>query len=108
MAALRPPARALNSAAFSYACGVIMVLGASVSFAAAHARVLVGLAPDDMIFARYVVAGFVTLPLLLYWGIWSLAGIGWPHGLALLTTGRGSQSGLAAVHHLGCSDGIWS
>ena len=48
--------------AFGYGCGVTMALGAAVSFAAARAGILVGLAPDDMIFARYIVAGLVMLP----------------------------------------------
>jgi drug/metabolite transporter (DMT)-like permease len=78
---------ATGSAAFGYACGVTMALGASVSFAAARAGVLAGLAPDDMIFARFVVAGLAMLPPLLYWGLPTLAGIGWPRGLALLLTG---------------------
>jgi drug/metabolite transporter (DMT)-like permease len=76
-----------RSAAFGYACGVTMALGASVSFAAARAGALGGLAPDDMIFARFVVAGLAMLPPLLYWGVPTLAGIGWPRGLALLPTG---------------------
>lgn len=73
--------------AFGYACGAIMALGASISFAAARAGVLGGLAPDDMIFARFVVAGLAMLPLLIYWGLPALAGIGWPRSLALLLTG---------------------
>lgn len=76
-----------SSVPFGYACGVIMALGASISFAAARAGVLGGLAPDDLIFARFVVAGLAMLPLLLYWGLPTLAGIGWPRSLALLLTG---------------------
>jgi drug/metabolite transporter (DMT)-like permease len=79
--------RALNSTAFGYACGVTTALGTSVSFAAARAGVLGGLAPDDMIFARFVVAGLIMLPPLLYWGLPTLAGIGRLRGLALLLTG---------------------
>lgn len=73
--------------AAGYACGAIMALGASISFVAARAGVLGGLAPDDMIFARYVVAGAILLPVLVRWGVPTLAGIGWPRGLALLLTG---------------------
>lgn len=73
--------------AFGYACGMTMALGASVSFAAARAGILVGLAPDDMIFARYVVAGLIMLPLLVSWGVPNLAGIGWRRGLALFVCG---------------------
>ncbi len=75
------------SLASGYASGLIMALGASISFAAARAGILGGLAPDDMIFARYVVAGLVMLPFLIYWGLPTLAGIGWRRGLALLVTG---------------------
>ena len=64
-----------------------MAFGASISFAAARAGILGGLGADDMIFGRFVVAGAVMLPPLIYWGLPSLAGIGWPRGLALLVTG---------------------
>lgn len=73
--------------AFGYACGVTMALGASISFVAARVGVLDGLAPDDMVFARFVVAGLAMLPPLLYWGLPTLAGIGWARSLALLLTG---------------------
>ena len=75
------------SLTFGYASGFTMAIGAAISFAAARAGILSGLAPDDMIFARFVVAGLVLLPFLLYWGLPTLAGIGWPRGLALLATG---------------------
>lgn len=88
MAVTAEPSRSTTSSvAFGYTCGAIMALGASISFAAARAGVLGGLAPDDMIFARFVVAGLAMLPLLLYWGLPNLAGIGWPRSLALLLTG---------------------
>ena len=77
-----------SSLVFGYLCGVVMAIGASISFAAARAGVLAGLAPDDMIFARFVVAGLLLLPFLMRWGLTTLAGIGWPRGLALLLTGR--------------------
>lgn len=64
-----------------------MALGASVSFAAARAGILAGLSADDMIFARFLVAGMAMLPLVLYWGFGDLAGIGWSRGLVLLVTG---------------------
>jgi len=64
-----------------------MALGASVSFAAARAGILAGLSADDMIFARFLVAGTVLLPFVLYWGIGDLAGVGWTRGLVLLVTG---------------------
>ncbi len=76
-----------RSIAFGYWCGVTMALGAAISFAAARAGILSGLAADDMIFARYVVAGLVMLPSLLYWGVTDLAGIGWRRGLVLSICG---------------------
>lgn len=76
-----------RSLAFGYGCGVTMALGAAMSFAAARAGILSGLAPDDMIFARYIVAGVVMLPLLVAWGWSDLAGIGWMRGLALFACG---------------------
>ena len=76
-----------TSLAFGYASGFTMAFGAAISFAAARAGILGGLAPDDLIFARFVVAGLVMLPVLLHWGLPTLAGIGWLRGLALLATG---------------------
>ena len=72
-----------RSIAFGFWCGMTMALGASVSFATARAGILSGLAPDDMIFARYVVAGLIMLPPLIYWGLHDLAGIGWTRGIVL-------------------------
>ncbi len=56
--------------------GSIMALGASLSFVAARAGILGGLGVADMIFARFLVAGGIMLPLLLRWGLPTLAGIG--------------------------------
>lgn len=64
-----------------------MALSGAIAFAAARAGILAGLAPDDMIFGRYVVAGLVMLPPLVYWGLSDLAGIGWRRGLMLLVFG---------------------
>ena len=77
----------IGAAPLGYVCGLTMALGASVSFAAARGGIIGGLAADDMIFARFLVAGLVMLPLLLYWGLSDLGGIGWRRGLALLLTG---------------------
>lgn len=81
------PAKAGRSLAFGYVCGATMALGAAISFASARAGILAGLGPDDMIFARYVVAGAVLLPVLAWWGLPTLAGIGWRRGLVLTLTG---------------------
>ncbi len=68
-------------------CGSIMALGASLSFAAARAGILGGLGAADMIFARYVVAGAIMLPLLLRYGLRDLAGLGLRRALILTALG---------------------
>ena len=67
--------------------GAIMALGASLSFAAARAGILGGLLPVDLIFARFIVAGLIMLPVLLRFGVRDLAGIGWRRGLILTALG---------------------
>jgi drug/metabolite transporter (DMT)-like permease len=67
--------------------GLIMALGASLSFAAARAGILGGLLPVDLIFARFIVAGLIMLPVLLRYGVADLAGIGWRRGLILTALG---------------------
>lgn len=67
--------------------GATMALGASLSFAAARAGILGGLLPVDLIFARFIVAGLIMLPLLLRFGVRDLAGIGWRRGLVLTALG---------------------
>ena len=72
---------------WGFLCGAIMALGASLSFASARAGILGGLGAVDMIFARYVVAGAIMLPLLLRYGLRDFAGIGLRRSLIL--TGLG-------------------
>jgi drug/metabolite transporter (DMT)-like permease len=67
--------------------GAVMALGASLSFAAARAGILGGLLPVDLIFARFIVAGLIMLPVLLRFGVHDLAGIGWRRGLVLTALG---------------------
>jgi drug/metabolite transporter (DMT)-like permease len=67
--------------------GATMALGASLSFAAARAGILGGLLPVDLIFARFIVAGLIMLPVLLRFGVRDLAGIGWRRGLVLTALG---------------------
>ncbi len=67
--------------------GVTMALGASLSFAAARAGIVGGLDAADLIFARYLFAGAIMLPLLLYWGLPTLAGIGLGRALVLTLLG---------------------
>lgn len=73
--------------AWGYTCGCILALGASLSFATARAGILAGLSPGDLILMRFGVAGLVLLPLLLRWGLPTLAGIGWGRGLVLMVVG---------------------
>ena len=67
--------------------GAIMALGASLSFAAARAGILGGLQAIDLIFARFLVAGAIMLPLLLRFGVRDLAGIGIGRALVLTALG---------------------
>lgn len=67
--------------------GAIMALGASLAFAAARAGILGGLLAADLIFARFIVAGLIMLPVLLSFGVVDLAGIGWRRGLVLTALG---------------------
>jgi hypothetical protein len=83
-----------GGAAWGFACGCMLIVGASGSFAMARAGIVAGLDPIDIIFMRFVVAGLFFLPVLLRLGLWSLAGIGWRRGLVLLVTGGPLFSGL--------------
>jgi drug/metabolite transporter (DMT)-like permease len=67
--------------------GATMALGASLSFAAARAGIVGGLDAADLIFARYLFAGSIMLPLLFYWGLPTLAGIGLGRALVLTLLG---------------------
>lgn len=67
--------------------GATMALGASLSFAAARAGIVGGLDAADLIFARYLFAGAIMLPLLLYWGLPTMAGIGLGRALVLTVLG---------------------
>lgn len=80
------PAR-ITRERWGFLCGSIMALGASLSFASARAGILDGLGAVDMIFARYVVAGAIMLPLLLRYGVRDFAGIGWRRSLILTVLG---------------------
>lgn len=72
---------------WGFASGAVMALGASLSFAAARAGILGGLGTIDMIFARFLVAAAIMLPLLVRFGIFELAGIGLRRGLILTLLG---------------------
>jgi len=72
---------------FGLFCGCVMAVGASTSFAVARAGIVGGMTPADLILVRFLIAGLVLLPVLLRWGLPSLAGIGWRRGVVLLVTG---------------------
>ena len=72
---------------WGFLCGVIMAFGASLSFASARAGILGGLLAIDMVFARFIVAGLIMLPLLLRFGVRDLAGIGWRRSAILTVLG---------------------
>ena len=80
-------ARTAKHERWGFLCGAIMALGASLSFAAARAGILGGLQAVDMIFARFIVAGLIMLPLLLHYGLGNLAGLGWRRALILTLLG---------------------
>lgn len=80
-------ARTAKHERWGFLCGAIMALGASLSFAAARAGILGGLLAVDMIFARFIVAGLIMLPLLLHYGLGNLAGLGWRRALILTVLG---------------------
>ena len=76
-----------NGRGFGLLCGATMAVGASLTFAAARAGILAGMAPEALILLRFAVSGLFYLPLVLRWGFSTLAGIGWPRGMVLLLTG---------------------
>jgi drug/metabolite transporter (DMT)-like permease len=67
--------------------GATMALGASLSFASARAGILGGLGAADMIFARFLVAGAILLPVLVRAGLPELGGIGLKRALILTVLG---------------------
>lgn len=78
---------ASQSITFGAACGVTMALAAAFSFAAARFGMLGGVASDKLVLLRFLIASVFFLPFLVRWGLFSLAGIGWPRGLTLLLVG---------------------
>lgn len=67
--------------------GAVMALGASLSFVAARAGILDGIGVPDMIFARFLVAATIMLPVLLRIGLPELASIGLGRALILTVLG---------------------
>ena len=77
----------LGGEPFGLFCGCLLAVGASVSFAWSRVGILGGMLAADLTLLRFVVAAILLLPVLLRFGVLSLAGIGWRRGLALLATG---------------------
>lgn len=76
---------------WGFVSGATMALGASLSFAAARAGIVGGLGAADLIFARFLVAGAIMLPLLVRRGLPTLAGIGRPEADSEPPQPRGTQ-----------------
>jgi drug/metabolite transporter (DMT)-like permease len=76
-----------GSEAFGVACGCTLAIAAATSFAFARLGIMGGMLASDLTLLRFVVSGVLLFPVLLRYGVLSLAGIGWPRGLVLLVTG---------------------
>jgi drug/metabolite transporter (DMT)-like permease len=76
------------------ACGVGAALMWAAGFVAAQHGIKIGLTPFDIMFHRYVWAGFAFLPSVVSHGLRDLDGVGWGRGLALAVLGG---PGLALV-----------
>ena len=87
MAQTTATARKAKRERWGFLSGATMALGASLSFAAARAGIVGGLSVADLIFARYLMAGAVMLPVLLRSGLPELGGIGLRRGLILTALG---------------------
>jgi drug/metabolite transporter (DMT)-like permease len=76
------------------ACGVGAALMWAGGFVAAQHGIRSGLTPFDLMFHRYVWAGFAFLPSVVSHGLRDLDGVGWGRGIALAVLGG---PGLAVV-----------
>jgi drug/metabolite transporter (DMT)-like permease len=76
------------------ACGVGAALMWAGGFVAAQHGIASGLTPFDLMFHRYVWAGFAFLPSVVSHGLRDLDGVGWGRGIALAVLGG---PGLAVV-----------
>jgi hypothetical protein len=61
---------------------VLLATSASVSFARARVGILGGMFVADPTPLRFVVATIILPPVLLRFGVASLAGVGWPRGVS--------------------------
>jgi len=65
------------------ACGVAAAVCWAAGFVAARHGVLIGLAPVDIAFHRFVWTGFLLLPAAWQAGLRDLGGVGWGRGLIM-------------------------
>jgi drug/metabolite transporter (DMT)-like permease len=78
-------------------CGTAAAVSWAAGFVAARHGVLIGLAPVDLAFHRFVWAGFLLLPLAWRQGISDLGGIGWRRGLIIFVLAGPVQGFLSAT-----------
>lgn len=75
------PALTAQTKGLGFGLAAVGMWAAYLAFA--RAGVNAGLTPVDFVFLRFVTAGAIMLPWLLYKGIGNLGGVGWPRGAAL-------------------------
>ena len=74
------------------ACGVGAALMWAAGFVAAQHGIKIGLTPFDLMFHRYVWAGFAFLPSVVSHGLRNLDGVGWGRGTrSRCSAGRASR-----------------
>ena len=71
-----------NTLAWAILLAALVVMGGQ--FAVGKLGFAAGLTPYDLVALRFVGAAVVALPVVLRRGAWSLAGVGWGRGLALM------------------------
>lgn len=77
-------ARWLSPVAVGVTCGAVAALFWALGFVAALHGVVIGFAPMDLVFHRFLWTGLLFLPLMARSGtLGDLGGIGWRRGLAL-------------------------
>ncbi len=78
------------------ALGLLNALIGGTYMVASRSGVSGDLQPADLVALRFGIAGIIMLPFLLCYGVTSLAGLGWRHGL-LLAVGAGPLFGFLLV-----------
>jgi drug/metabolite transporter (DMT)-like permease len=78
-------------------CGTAAAVSWAAGFVGARHGVLIGLAPVDLAFHRFVWAGLLLLPLAWRQGLSDLGGIGWRRGLIIFVLAGPVQAFLSAT-----------